>query len=121
MPKQIVFDNKTQRLNVIQHYKRMIKWAKKNPNRSVDSTEMLQAIGERCTDRYCVLCRKYNCEVHVGCPLVGAGLCCTPDTEIPSWYEKMIVARTWKDFAVEAQKFLDLCITGTYKGARNEY
>jgi hypothetical protein len=98
----------------IDHYDRMIKYAKTRNKRSTpDAAQMVDAIGETWGPDECAYCQKYINDPCAKCPLHGKddplavqhvyGQCCN------GLYGKMALARTWGDWisrAIEVRNFI---------------
>lgn len=94
--------------NSIAHWKRMIKWARKQPvNRKPDIINMFKAIGEIWHDDDCALCQKYYHEFKGcdDCPLNKAFGECSSSKNNNLWFT-VIKSKSWGIWIVNAEAFL---------------
>ena len=87
-----------------EHWKRMIKWVKKQPRKDYSSrSNMWHAIKENWRGGYCPLCKLYpnGC---VDCPLAKKyGNCSSYD--VNAW-KSVAISFTWQEWLIAAKKML---------------
>lgn len=92
----------------IDHWTRMIEWAKKQPRVSeADPRQMIQELHEWIGSSFCSLCQKYEKEqgTCISCPLCIKHGACGGSTNKNKWHD-VAASFTWDQWVWNAKKFL---------------
>ena len=88
----------------IAHWERMIKQAKKFYDCDLaDEFDMIEAIGEEWDGKYCDLCKLFDKNICLECPLEITGNGCSKNN---SPWTKVVFSDTWGEWLVNAKVML---------------
>jgi len=100
---EITINNTALRKGTLSHYRRMIKYAKKqDPNEEPDAKKMLSDIGEDWYAKHCPYCQTYY---RIGCPST-CPLCNNRISCCGGLWTKMNQALTWAQWIIHAKEIV---------------